>query len=129
APIDYSQTPEIIHVSPRGRFPPAPSTSTDLVTTKTAIYEERYGPPYHHHHHHHRSRSMGPTPRHEEYIESSLALAPIPAFPSRRHRRDEAGQLVLYERDERGVEPVAAVRRDRKGPNPRAVRAMMRFVT
>lgn len=31
------------------------------------------------------------------------------------YRRDEAGQLVLYERDERGVEPVAAVRRDRKG--------------
>ncbi|KFY97700.1 hypothetical protein V498_01916, partial [Pseudogymnoascus sp. VKM F-4517 (FW-2822)] len=28
-----------------------------------------------------------------------------------------------------GREPVAAVRRDRKGPNPRAVRAMMKFVT
>ena len=81
---------------------------------------------------------MGPTPRHEEYIESSLALAPIPAFPSVRHRhhhhhhddrriirveriedadyrRSEEGQLVLYERDEEVVEPVAAVRRDRKG--------------
>lgn len=31
------------------------------------------------------------------------------------YRRDESGQLVLYERDERGVEPVAAVTRDRKG--------------
>lgn len=80
---------------------------------------------------------MGPTPRHEEYIESSLALAPIPAFPSRRHRhhhhyeeeegrivrverirdaeyrRDEGGEVVLYEREDGGVEPVAAV--DRKG--------------
>ncbi|KFY35281.1 hypothetical protein V495_08033 [Pseudogymnoascus sp. VKM F-4514 (FW-929)] len=94
---------------------------------------------------------MGPTPRHEEYIEPSLALAPIPAFPgTHRHhhrhdydgtivrverirdadyRRDERGEVVLYEGDDEVVEPVAAVRRDRKGPNPRAVRAMMKFVT
>ncbi|KFY73611.1 hypothetical protein V499_06312 [Pseudogymnoascus sp. VKM F-103] len=73
---------------------------------------------------------MGPTPRH---IESSLALAPIPVFGSghrhRHPRRGEEGELVLYERGEVVVEPVAAVRRDRKGPNPRAIRAMMRFVT
>ncbi|ELR03870.1 hypothetical protein GMDG_06410 [Pseudogymnoascus destructans 20631-21] len=92
---------------------------------------------------------MGPTPRH---VESSLALAPIPVFGSgHRHRhpryegegrivrvehirdadyrRGEEGELVLYERGEEVVDPVAAVRRDRKGPNPRAVRAMMRFVT
>ena len=73
---------------------------------------------------------MGPTPRH---IESSLAIAPIPAFPSthRHHhdgrivrverirdadyRRSEEGELVLYEKDAEIVEPVAAVRRDRKG--------------
>ncbi|OBT71763.1 hypothetical protein VF21_09400 [Pseudogymnoascus sp. 05NY08] len=132
APIDYSQMPEIIQVDPpRSRFPP--STSTDLVSTTSAtIYEERYGSP---HHHHHRSRSMGPTPRH---IESSLALAPIPVYGSgHRHRhpryegegrvvrvehvrdgdyrRGEEGELVLYERGEEVVEPVAAVRRDRKG--------------
>lgn len=77
---------------------------------------------------------MGPTPRHEEYIESSLALAPVPAFPRHHHhhhhdgrivrveriqdadyRRGEEGQLVLYEMDEEVIEPVAAVRRDRKG--------------
>ncbi|OAF58787.2 hypothetical protein VC83_06069 [Pseudogymnoascus destructans] len=149
APIDYSQTPEIIQVDPpRSRFPPTPST--DLVTTTSAtIYQERYGSPRPHPHHHHRSRSMGPTPRH---VESSLALAPIPVFGSgHRHRhpryegegrivrvehirdadyrRGEEGELVLYERGEEVVDPVAAVRRDRKGPNPRAVRAMMRFVT
>ncbi|OBT63114.1 hypothetical protein VE03_07460 [Pseudogymnoascus sp. 23342-1-I1] len=140
APRDYSQVPEIIHVSPRNRLGPPPA-STDLVTTTTnittaAIYDERYGYP---HRHHHRSRSMGPTPRHEEYIDSSLTVAPIPVFPEGKRRmhsyrydsegrvvrverirdaeyaRDEGGEVVLYERDAGGGEPVAAVRRDRKG--------------
>lgn len=83
---------------------------------------------------------MGPTPRHEEYIESSLAVAPIPVFPEGKRkvrsyryddegrvvrverirdaewaREDEGGEVVLYEDGRGGREPVAAVRRDRKG--------------
>lgn len=105
-------------------------------TTTAAIYEERYGSP----HRHYRSRSMGPTPRHEEYTESSLTVAPIPVFPEGKRRMrsyrydsegrlvrverirdaeearaEEGGEVVLYEDRWGEREPVAAVRRDRKG--------------
>ena len=118
-PVNYRQGPEIIQVDPP-RAPP----STELVTTKGVVYEERFLPSRHH-----RSRSMGPTPRHEEYVEStSLALAPVPSYgpPARYdgrivrverieddYRRGDEGEVVLFDRDDE--EPVAAVRRDRKG--------------